>query len=307
MHPILLEIPGLGLPIRSFGVMVVLGFLLASHLVTRWYLARSDDPERDAPGIQALPLWVMAGVVGGARAVYVLVEVLRQSETGKRYLAEPIEMLFVWEGGLVMYGGAFGAILGGWLCVRKYGLNFPHALDIGFVAGFFGLAVGRVGCLLVGDDHGSVVPAGSESLPFPITLRVPDLDWLQANPDSLFPRDLAGEVLWATQPWMTANGVVLGLIGMALLKRRAYPGQTVLRLLALYSIGRFTIEAFRGDKIRGLWWEGVLPGFDQGISTSQLVSTVLFVVCVSLLLKNRGRREEAAGTLAAAARQAAAS
>ena len=63
MYPILFEIPGLGLPIRSFGVMVVLGFLLASHLVTRWYLDRSDDPERDAPGIQALPLWVMAGVV----------------------------------------------------------------------------------------------------------------------------------------------------------------------------------------------------------------------------------------------------
>ena len=78
---------------------------------------------------------------------------------------------------------------------------------------------------------------------------------------------------------------------------------SVLRLLALYSIGRFTIEAFRGDKIRGLWWEGVLPGFEQGISTSQLVSTVLFAVCVTLLLKNRGRREEAAGTLSAAAPQ----
>ena len=187
------------------------------------------------------------------------------------------------------------------MCVRKSGLHFPHALDIGFVAGFFGLAVGRIGCLLVGDDHGRVVPEGSEGLPFPIALRVPDLEWLQANPDSLFPRDLAGEVLWATQPWMTANGVLLGLVGMALLRRRAYPGQTVLRLLALYSVGRFTIEAFRGDKIRGLWWEGVLPGFEDGISTSQLVSTVLFAVCVFLLVRNRGRQEEAVGTKAASA------
>ena len=201
-------------------------------------------------------------------------------------LAEPIEMFFVWEGGLVMYGGAFGAILGGWMCVRKYGLHFPHALDIGFVAGFFGLAVGRIGCLLVGDDHGRIVPEGSEGLPFPVTLRVPDLEWLQANPDSLFPRDLAGEVLWATQPWMTANGVLLGLIGMALLKRRAYPGQTVLRLLALYSVGRFTIEAFRGDKIRGLWFDGAL-------STSQLVSIVLGSIALVLLVALARRREPA--------------
>lgn len=298
MYPVLFEIPGLGFPVRSFGVMVVLGFLLASHLVTRWYLERSDDPERDSPGIQALPMWVMGGVVLGARAVYVLVEVLRESPTGKRYLADPIEMFFVWEGGLVMYGGAFGAIAAGWWCVRKYGLNFPHALDIGFVAGFYGLAVGRIGCLLVGDDHGSVVPEGSESLPFPIALRVPSMEWLEANPESLFPRELAGEVLWATQPWMTMSGVLLGTVGIFLLKRRAYPGQTVLRLLALYSIARFSIELYRGDKIRGLWYEGVLPGLPQGISTSQLVSTVLFVVCVTLLWKNRGRKEEARGTLA---------
>lgn len=285
MHPILFEIPGLGLPVRSFGVMVVLGFLMASHLMTRWYFQRATNGDEDTIGIGALPLWVMGGVVGGARAAYVLVEVLRDSPTGQRYMDDPLSMLFVWEGGLVMYGGCFGAILGGWLCVKKHNLPFTQVLDLGFVGAFFGLSIGRIGCLLVGDDHGSIVGEGSSHLPFPITLKVPDLEWLQANPDSLFPHQLAGETIWATQPWMTMNALALGFIGLWFLRKRAYRGQVVLRLLALYSIGRFTIEIFRGDEIRGLW-------FDDMISTSQLVSILLFVFCIGMLIKNSGRRDQ---------------
>lgn len=289
MHPILFEIPGLGFPVRSFGVMVLLGFLLGTHLVTRWYLQRSDDPTRDGPGIAALPMWVMLGVVGGARLVYVLVEILRGSPTGQGYLEDPIEIFFVWEGGLVMYGGAFGAIFAAWLCQRKYRLNMPEVLDVGFTGGFFGLAVGRIGCLLVGDDHGSIVPAGMEDLPFPLVVRVPSLEWLEENPASLFPHELAGQVIWATQPWMTTSGLILGLLGMRFLKRRAWPGQVVLRLLGLYAIFRFTIEVFRGDSVRGLWFEGLLPFFPRGISTSQLVSVLLFVFCAVMLFRNRHR------------------
>ena len=290
MHPILFEIPLLGMPIRSFGVMVVLGFLTASHFLTRWYFQRATNGDDDTQGINALPLWVMVGVVGGARAAYVLVESLRGSETGQRYLADPLSMLFVWEGGLVMYGGCFGAIFGGWLCVKKYALPFTQVLDLGFVGAFFGLSIGRIGCLLVGDDHGSLVAEKWSHLPFPITLKVPDLEWLQANPDSLFPRELAGKVIWATQPWMTVNALLLGFIGLWFLRHRAYRGQVVLRLLALYSIGRYTIEIFRGDSIRGLWdTHGVW--FTEMISTSQLVSILLFTFCVVMLVKNRHRQE----------------
>jgi phosphatidylglycerol:prolipoprotein diacylglycerol transferase len=284
MHPILFEIPGLGLPIRSFGVMVVLGFLLASHLFTRWYFQRTTNGDEDARGIGALPLWVMVGVVGGARAAYVLVESLQGSETGQRYLNDPLSMLYVWEGGLVMYGGCFGAIFGGWLCVRKYALPFTQILDLTFVGAFFGLSIGRIGCLLVGDDHGSIVPDKWSHLPFPITVDVPSLEWLEANPDSLFPHELASQTIWATQPWMTINALALGVIGIWFLRQRAYRGQVVLRLLALYSIGRFCIEIFRGDSIRGLW-------FNDTISTSQLVSILLFTFCVSMLFKNRRRQE----------------
>ncbi|MEM9800727.1 MAG: prolipoprotein diacylglyceryl transferase family protein [Planctomycetota bacterium] len=280
MHPILFEIPGLGIPLRSFGLMVVLGFLLGSFLFGRLGERYALDPEAEAPGFASVPMWILVGILLGARAMYVIVEVLKGSETGQRYLSDPLTMLYYWEGGLVMYGGTFGGILLGLYAAKKHGLRLFHALDLGMTAGFFGLAVGRVGCLLVGDDFGQVVPESAEGLPFPIVLRVPD----PLPAESLFGEANAGQFLWATQPWMTINAVLLGLLGLWLIPRRRYAGQVTLILLTLYSIGRFTIESFRGDRIRGLW-------FDDRFSTSQLVSLAMGAIAVVLLLVFRGRSE----------------
>src|SRR6185295_9639935 len=92
---------------------------------------------------------------------------------GREFLSNPLKIFAVWEGGLVMYGGMFGAITFGMWAAKREKLRPLNALDIGMVAGFVGLAIGRVGCLLVGDDYGRVVPAKYAHLPFPITLRVP--------------------------------------------------------------------------------------------------------------------------------------
>lgn len=278
MHPILFTIPGLDFPIRSFGLMVVLGFLLGSHVYSVLGQRYAKDPAREAPGFAAVPLWVLVGILLGARAMYVIVEVLRGSETGQAYLDDPLKVFAYWEGGLVMYGGAFGGIALGLWAAKKHTMRVRHALDLGLVAGILGYAVGRVGCLLVGDDYGSRVPEAYQHLPFPITLRVPEV----LPTGSLFGEDNAGQVLWATQPWMTANGLVIFGLGLLLLRRRRWEGQVAAQVLLLYAIGRFTIENFRGDDIRGLWFGGAL-------STSQLVSLVVGVVCLVVLVLNRGR------------------
>ncbi|MEO0662658.1 MAG: prolipoprotein diacylglyceryl transferase family protein, partial [Planctomycetota bacterium] len=77
MHPVLFEI--FGLPLRSFGLMVVLGFLLGSHLFAKLGHKYALDQRREAPGFQAVPLWILAGIMLGARAMYVIVEILRGS------------------------------------------------------------------------------------------------------------------------------------------------------------------------------------------------------------------------------------
>jgi phosphatidylglycerol:prolipoprotein diacylglycerol transferase len=291
MHPILFHLPG-GFPVRSFGVMLALGFLLGSWLFTRLVMRTSDSPEEDAARYGPVPFWVLIGVVAGARLVYVAVEVLKGGAVGQRYLDRPWTVLALWEGGLVMYGGMFGAMVGGAWCAARNKLRVRHALDIGLTAGFFGQALGRVGCLLVGDDYGKVVPPAYRDLPFPITLRVPEVPaWVDEfgvtrhlPPHSLFADSDAGQVLWATQPWMSIKALLVGCLGLWLLKRRRYEGQVALALVMAYSLLRFGVEVFRGDAVRGKW-------FDDSISTSQLIAIVAFLAAGALYLKNLRRRE----------------
>jgi phosphatidylglycerol:prolipoprotein diacylglycerol transferase len=278
MHPILFELPG-GFPVRSFGVMLAIGFLLASWIFSRLVARHSSDPQRDVPRYSAVPVWVLIGIVIGARLMYVVVEILKGSHTGSEFLARPWTILMVWQGGLVMYGGLFGGLVGGWMCARKHQIPIWHGTDIGLTAGWFGLAVGRIGCLLVGDDYGKLVPERFRHLPFPITLTVPDP--LPAH--SLFDVNDKGQVLWATQPWMAVNGLVIGLLGVWLLKRRSYPGQVALATVLVYSLTRFCIEIFRGDAVRGTWFGGAF-------STSQIVGVATALVALVLLVRLRKLR-----------------
>ncbi len=282
MHPILFEIPGIGFPVRAFGVLVVAGFLLGTTWFGRQTALYSVDPEAEGPGHAALPIWVLVGILIGARLMYVVVEVLRGSDVGQAYLDNPFKVLAYWEGGLVMYGGTIGGILAAVRCSQKYSMDLRNALDLGVTACFLGLSVGRVGCYLVGDDYGRIVPEGWASLPFPLTLHVPAVLPLE----SLFGDANEGQVLWATQIWMSAGALALFLVGAyVLLPRRRFKGQVALWLLLLYSIERAVIEAFRGDEVRGLW-------FGDRLSTSQLISIVLGLACLALLVKNRKLRED---------------
>ena len=280
MHPILFEIPGVGFKVRSFGVMLALGFLLGSTLFNRLIAAYSRNPREDVERYGAIPVWILVGLVLGARILYVIVEVARHSETGQEYLSNPLKMLAVWEGGLVMYGGFIGAVVAGSWCAKRHQLDVRHALDVGMVAGFCGQAVGRIGCLLVGDDYGSVVPERFRGLPFPITLRVPDP--LPAH--SLFGAENAGQLLWATQPLMSIKALIVAALALWVLKHRHYRGQAAAVAVLVYSVLRFAVEYLRGDTLRGVWFGGV-------ISTSQLIAIAAASLALVVLVLNRNRRE----------------
>ncbi|HUR28276.1 MAG TPA: prolipoprotein diacylglyceryl transferase family protein [Planctomycetota bacterium] len=280
MHPILFTIPGLDFHVRSFGLMVAAGFLLGTWILGKLVQRGSPDPKRDLERYGALPVWVLIGVVLGARALYIIVEIARQSPTGQEYLAQPWKMLAIWEGGLVMYGGMFGGMLGGVLCAKRLKLPIANALDLGVTAAFFGQAVGRIGCLLVGDDYGARVPERFQHLPFPLTLRVP-----KPLPEhSLFGEANAGQLLWATQPLMTIKALIVGCIGLWMLKRRKYAGQAALVMIVVYAILRSGVEFLRGDEIRGVWFGGLL-------STSQMIAIASGLIALLLLVANRNRRE----------------
>jgi prolipoprotein diacylglyceryltransferase len=326
MHPVLFRIPGTEFPVRTFGALVACGILLAIWLWGKLLARYGDDPKNDPQRGSQVALWVVIGVLVGARLFYVGVESMRyltadlgpnvqayldagergtaatkltsdeleqarRVAVGHDFLHDPFKILLIWQGGLVMYGGLFGGILLGIWSARKHGLAPWNALDTGLTAGFIGLVLGRWGCLFVGDDYGRVVPGSFEDSARPIalanggeigalTIRVPDLEWLRRNPESLFDHDLAGKVLWASQPWMSASALLVALAGWFWLRRRRHYGVPAALMMAQYAVCRFVIEAFRGDEVRGVWFGGK-------VSTSQLVSVVLLAVAVLLYVRRR--------------------
>ncbi len=186
MHPVLFEIPGLGLPLRSFGLVVACGFLFGLWLWGKLLARYGDDPEKDPIRASQTAMWILIGLMLGARLMYAGVEVTRylradltpgverflEAEGSKRtqiaarliatspadaqraqelsvghdLLHDPLQLCFIWQGGLVMYGGLFGAILLGVWSARKNGLKPWNALDTGLVCGFFGQAIGPEIC-----------------------------------------------------------------------------------------------------------------------------------------------------------------
>ena len=276
------ELPG-GFRLPAFGPMVALGFLLGTWIFAR--LARTYDRSaaHDPEPWAEIPVWILIGILVGARMLYVIVEVARGSGVGERFTSEPWTILFFWQGGLVMYGGMFGGMLGGLLCVRRRKIPFWHALDLGLCAAWFGLAIGRIGCFLVGDDYGQIVPAEHAGWPFPFVLHVPD----PLPQDSLFGDANAGQILYATQLWMSMNAFWMGFLALFLLKRRKFYGQVALIMVVYYAFARSFIEMYRGDEIRGTW-------FDGAISTSQLISIAAGLAALGLLFARRSDRVEAA-------------
>ena len=326
MHPVLFKLPWIDFPVRTFGALVACGILLGIWVWGRLLARYGDDPARDPERGSQVALWVVVGVLAGARLFYVGVEsmryltadvdanvaaylaagdsgvgapaltadelvVARRVRVGYDFLHDPFKIVLIWQGGLVMYGGLLGGVLLGLYASRKHGLNPWNALDTGLVGGFVGLVLGRWGCLFVGDDYGRVVPdsfasswrpivLGNGGEIGPLTIRVPDLAWLGENKESLFDRELAGKVLWATQPWMSLNALLIALLGCLWLRYRKHYGVPAALMLLQYAVCRFTIEVFRGDEVRGVWFGGK-------VSTSQLVSIVLFVLGIVLLVRQR--------------------
>lgn len=101
------------LTVRWYGLLFVGAFF-----VGQWMLARIFKREGIAPeAADKLLLWALFGTIAGARLVHCLFY-----DPGF-YLAHPLEILKVWEGGLASHGGAIGMLLGLWWGRRAAGLT----------------------------------------------------------------------------------------------------------------------------------------------------------------------------------------
>lgn len=107
-NPDFFVIPGLDHPIRWYGLLFALGFVLG-QLIFQYIYRVENKPKKD---LEQLLIYVVAGTVVGARLGHCLFY------DPSYYLSHPIEILFVWKGGLASHGGALGLFTSLYLYAR---------------------------------------------------------------------------------------------------------------------------------------------------------------------------------------------
>lgn len=218
------EIPLFGdVSIRLYGIIIAIGMLLAVIYALRRSKQFGLTQDHLLDGV----LWIAPFAILCARLYYCAFE-------WEQYAPDPISVLYIWKGGLAIYGGVIGAILGVivYCLVRK--ISIGAVLDILMLGFLIGQAVGRWGNFCNREAFGAEVD--------PNFFLAMGLFNTKTQAYQYFHPTFLYESLWN----------VAGFIGLHFLsKKRQYDGQIALGYAVWYGLGRAWIEGLRVDS---LWW-----------------------------------------------------
>ncbi len=271
MHPWLfgVDLPVVGrFEISAYFLWIVVGCVLAAHVVAREAEAEGEDPR----AALLLTVLAIAGGSVGARLGHV-------PTRWDVYVDDPLRVFQFWRGGLVFYGGLIGGLVTGVAWCRVRGLSFIRMADICAPAVAVGLAFGRIGCFSVGCCYGRPID-------WPFGIEWP---WAVVFLEGQAPSALRGVALHPTQNYATLGALAIFAAVALIRRRRDFEGQAITALLMLYGGWRAFLELFRFDAIRGF----VFPEYlGQNLSTSQAVSIpmVLGGAIAYVLLRRRANR-----------------
>jgi phosphatidylglycerol:prolipoprotein diacylglycerol transferase len=274
MRPILFHLGRF--PIHSYGVLLVLGFLLCIWRTMRVCERRmktepEGSPRRISPDF-IFDIGVGGLLVGiaGARLTFALLD-------GNNFFKHPTEIFRLWEGGLSLHGGMFFGIL--YLifyCRRKRVAFFPVG-DLGAPAWAIAYIFGRIGCLLNGCCYGGVC----------------DLPWALRFPDEQHP----GRLTPPSHP-VQLYAVLFNLLFFTLLtrweKRPHCDGELFFGYIGMYGFYRFVVEAFRA----GVTSTYLLPGLH--LTDTHIVSVLMMALSlggIAWLRRHRPAYQDAADRL----------
>jgi phosphatidylglycerol:prolipoprotein diacylglycerol transferase len=129
--------------ISPHGLFIAIGFMIGAWLFGR--IGPSRGVEDDA--INSIVLWSLVGAIVGARLFYLIGH-------WSEFQPHPIEALYVWKGGITLLGGIAGATIANAVNIRRYHLRFLQVADALTAPLALGIAVGRIGDLIIGDHLG---------------------------------------------------------------------------------------------------------------------------------------------------------
>jgi phosphatidylglycerol:prolipoprotein diacylglycerol transferase len=259
--------------IHWYGIMYLLGFGGA------WWLGQRRRASGRLPvthdQFSDLCFYMMIGVIVGGRIGYMLFY-----NTGE-FLANPLILFRIWEGGMSFHGGLLGVLGAGWIWTRRHAVNFFDAID--FVAPLvpIGLGLGRLGNFINGELWGRVTDA-SWGMIFPTGVDNPP----KASLDELRTLAATGQLdAYARHPSQLYEFALEGVVLFAVLwfySRKPRPRYAVSGLFALlYGLFRFAVEFVRVPDVQ----LGYLA-FDW-LTMGQILSLPLIAIGLFLLVLSR--------------------
>lgn len=141
MNPVFLRLGPL--EIRYYGLMYALAFLIGIHFAKKE--AKDFELKEDFVENYAI-IAIVSGLLGG-RLYYVLFNL-------DYYLAKPLEIFAVWQGGMAIHGGILGGILGTYLFAKRHKMSLWKLTDLAAPYLMFGQSIGRFGNFMNGEIHG---------------------------------------------------------------------------------------------------------------------------------------------------------
>ena len=239
------------LDIRLYGLIIVCGLMLAV-----WYACRrSREFGLKSDDLLDGVLWVTPFALLCARLYYCAFE-------WERYAADPISVLYVWKGGLAIYGGVIGAIVGAAVFTKVKKIKLTAVLDLLMIGFLIGQSIGRWGNFCNREAFGAATDSFFRMGLFNERTGA----WEFYHPTFLY------ESLWNA-----AGFVLLHFLS----KHRKYDGQIALYYAAWYGLGRAFIEGLRVDS---LWW--------GPFRVSQVLAAVTCVVAVAVLIWQHFRKHD---------------
>lgn len=260
--PVLISIGPLA--IRWYALSYIVGFILFTILGRRRIAQGNSVFTKEM--LDDFLTWGILGVILGGRIGYVLFYKFSD------YLANPLDIFKVWEGGMSFHGGFLGVVVAMWLFGRKHNINILKLMDTVAPLVPLGLASGRIGNFINGELWGRVTELNAFwAMGFP-QARYEDAEAAAHNP--LWAEWLQQYGMLPRHPsqlyQFALEGICLFIIVWIFSKKPRPAGQTAALFLGGYGLFRFIAEfARQPDDYLGLLTLGLSMG--QWLSVPMIV------------------------------------
>ena len=238
MHPILLSFGPIHL--YAYGAFVALGVFSAVLFLRK----KAGSVFISSDTMTDLAITTVVSGFAGARLFYVV-------QFWNYFKTSPIDIFKLWEGGIVLYGGLIGGVLGFSLFIKFKKLPFLALLDLFVIGTALAQAFGRIGCFFNGCCFGKPTNV-------PWAVKFPFLD----------------HAVHPTQFYESFFCFALALFLFRLWLKKTRSGLVAAAYFILYPTGRFLLEFFRGDNST-VFWNLTLP---QWVSLGIMFVTLFLYV-----------------------------